>query len=129
MKEKNYKAFYITAIVVALINFANISKFNALPGIPILATGFAVAYCLLMPRINLLTASLVFVGLGILNGMLMPVAQKSGQANLKLFAGIMGICVYALAAPMLIGWIAHGISLASRRKKSKEQPSSLPDQK
>jgi hypothetical protein len=117
MTAKSYKAFYITSVIVALINLANLNKFNVPPGMPILVTGIAIAYCLLVPRINLLTASLVWIFLTVLIAIMLPVAQLSTSKTMQLTVAISGMLIYSLAAPMLLGLAAHGISVLLRRRR------------
>lgn len=110
MKTRSYKAFYSAAVVVALLNLVNLNKFPGPPWAPVLLTAFAVGYCLLMPRINLLTASLVWLGLAFGNALFLPAAQASSSANMKLVAGIWGLLAYSLTAPMMFGLLVYGIS-------------------
>jgi hypothetical protein len=79
-------------------------------------TGIAIAYCLLMPRISLLTASLVWIGLSVLIGFLSPAAEAVGSAGFKFVVGISGMLAYSLIAPMLFGLTVHGISLLFRTR-------------
>lgn len=125
-EKKSYKAFYITAVVVALINLVNLNKFNVPPGIPALLTTFAIGYCVLMPRINLLTASLVWLALALGSALFLPAAQASSSANMKLAAGISGMVVYSLSAPMILGLIVHGILLIGRAKGDEQTPAAPP---
>jgi len=133
MKQRDYRVFYVAAVLGALINFPSLDNLNARQGylailapltegaprdLPIVATAFAVAYCLIMPRKNLLTAFLVVAGLVVAHGVFLSIVVRSADTKVKLAAGITGVLVCSLTAPMTLGLGAcpnNRISLDNRK--------------
>jgi hypothetical protein len=107
-----YKAFYIGATVVALLNIQNLAKSLLSPLGIMAATLFAISYCLIMPRLGLLiTASVAFGGGAIW------VALSQGSQNL--FMGIIFFFFYACGVSVGGGLIIYGIARLYKRLRKK----------
>jgi prepilin-type processing-associated H-X9-DG protein len=120
-RQRRYGAFYVTAVIVALINHTNLNRLDGPEGYSIIITAFSIVYCLLMPRISLLFATIVWIILAVGTALALPAMQVSGSMDLKFAVGIGGMAVYSLTAPMLFGLIVHGVSLVFRRREPLER--------
>lgn len=121
--RKEYKAFYITAIVVALFSITASCLLENSP----LPTFFAIVsffYCLLMPALGLRITIIVVLSLSFTSAILLPVAMRSGGSEMKYFAGLFGLFCSKLSPPTILGLAVHGIFLLIKKKK-KQNTSNL----
>ena len=120
--RKEYKAFYITAIVVALFSiFGSCSSGNRHEPFYAIVSFF---YCLLMPALGLRITIIVALSLFFSSLMLLPIAAKSGGQEMMYFAGHFGSFGSRLSPPIVLGLAVHGIFLLIKKKK-KQNTSNL----
>lgn len=117
--RKEYKAFYITAIVVALFSIIGSCLKNS--PYELFFAIFSFFYCLLMPALGLRITIIVFLSLCFANGILLPAARG---AEMKYFFGLFGLFCLKLSPPTIFGLAVHGIFLLIKKKK-KQNTSNL----
>lgn len=110
--RKEYKAFYITAIVVALFSIIGSGLKNS--PYELFFAIFSFFYCLLMPALGHRITIIVFLSLGFTSGILLPVARG---AEMKYFVGLFGLFFSKLSPPTILGLAVHGIFLLIKKKK------------
>ena len=120
--RKEYKAFYITAIVVALFGIIDSCLKDSSYQLFFAIVSFF--YCLLMPALGLRITIIVSLSLSFTSAILAPMAEVSGGAGMKYFVGLLGLFGYKLLPPTIFGLAVHGIFLLIKKKK-KQNTSNL----